>query len=71
MSFKYKVPLKVYTASSTRPYLQRLAHQLFAKIQNRMIIPAIEAFPLGQVTEAHNRIESRQTMGAVVLTPGG
>ena len=54
-----------------RPYLQRLAHHLFAKIQNRMIIPAIEAFPLGQVTEAHNRIESRQTMGAVVLTPGG
>jgi NADPH2:quinone reductase len=54
-----------------RPYLQRLAHQLFAKIQNRMIIPAIEAFPLSQATEAHNRIESRQTMGAVVLTSGG
>jgi NADPH2:quinone reductase len=54
-----------------RPYLQRLAHQLFAKIQNRTIIPAIEAFPLSQATEAHHRIESRQTMGAVVLTPGG
>jgi NADPH2:quinone reductase len=54
-----------------RSYLQRLAHQLFAKIQNRMIIPAIEAFPLSQATEAHNRIESRQTMGAVVLTSGG
>jgi NADPH2:quinone reductase len=54
-----------------RPYLQRLAHQLFAKIQNRMIIPAIEAFPLIQATEAHHRIESRQTMGGVVLTPGG
>jgi NADPH:quinone reductase-like Zn-dependent oxidoreductase len=54
-----------------RPYLQRLAHQLLAKIQSRMIIPAIEAFPLSRATEAHNRIESRQTMGAVVLTPGG
>ena len=54
-----------------RPYLQRLAHQLFAKIQSRMIMPAIEAFPLSRATEAHHRIESRQTMGAVVLTPGG
>ncbi len=54
-----------------RAYLQRLAHQLFAKIQNRTIIPAIEAFPLSQATEAHHRIESRQTMGAVVLTPRG
>jgi NADPH2:quinone reductase len=53
-----------------RLYLQRLARQLFAKIQNRMIIPAIEAFPLSQATDAHNKIESRQTMGAVVLTPG-
>jgi NADPH:quinone reductase len=54
-----------------RPYLQRLAHQLFTKIQNRTIIPAIEAFPLNQATKAHHRIEARQTMGAVVLTPGG
>jgi len=53
-----------------RPYLQRLAHRLFAKIQSRMIVPAIEVFPLSQATEAHHRIESRQTMGAVVLTPG-
>ena len=53
-----------------RLYLQRLAHQLFAKIQSRMIIPVIEAFPLSQASEAHHRIESRQTMGAVVLIPG-
>lgn len=53
-----------------RSYLQRLAHQLFAKIQSRTIIPAIEAFPLSQATEAHHRIEARQTMGAVVLIPG-
>jgi NADPH2:quinone reductase len=52
-----------------RPYLQRLAHQLFAKIQNRTIIPAIETFPLSKATEAHQRIESRQTMGTIVLTP--
>jgi NADPH2:quinone reductase len=52
-----------------RLYLQRLAHQLFAKIQSRTIIPAIEVFPLSQAAEAHHRIESRQTMGAVVLTP--
>ncbi len=51
-------------------YLQRISHQLFAKIQSHVITPAIEAFPLSQVTEAHNRIESRQTMGAVVLIPG-
>jgi NADPH2:quinone reductase len=54
-----------------RPYLQRLAHRLFTKIQSRMIVPAIEEFPLSQAAEAHIRIESRQTMGAVVLTPGG
>jgi NADPH:quinone reductase-like Zn-dependent oxidoreductase/uncharacterized protein YndB with AHSA1/START domain len=54
-----------------RPYLQRLAHQLFAKIQTRTIIPAVEAFPLSRATEAHQRIESGQTMGAVVLIPGG
>ena len=54
-----------------RLYLQRLAYQLFAKIQSRIILPAIEAFPLSQAAEAHHRIESRQTMGAVVLTPGG
>jgi NADPH2:quinone reductase len=54
-----------------RPYLQRLAHQLFAKIQSRIIIPDVEAFPLSRATEAHSRIESRRTMGAVVLTPGG
>jgi NADPH2:quinone reductase len=54
-----------------RSYLERLAHQLFAKIQSRMIIPAIEAFPLSQAVKAHHRIESRQNMGAVVLTPGG
>ncbi len=54
-----------------RSYLERLAHQLFAKFQSRMIIPAIEAFPLSQATKAHHRIESRQNMGAVVLTPGG
>ena len=53
-----------------RIYLQRLAHQLFAKIQIRMVIPAIEVFPLSQAAEAHHRIESRRTMGAVVLIPG-
>jgi NADPH2:quinone reductase len=52
-----------------RLYLQRLARQLFAKIQSRTIIPAVEAFHLSQATEAHIRIEARQTMGAVVLTP--
>ena len=49
----------------------RFVHQLFAKIQSRTIIPAIEAFPLSQASKAHSRIENRQTMGAVVLTPGG
>jgi NADPH2:quinone reductase len=54
-----------------RTYLQRLAHQLFAKIQSRTIIPAIEAIALSRAPEAHHRIESRQTMGAIVLTPDG
>lgn len=53
-----------------RPYLERLAHQLFAKIQSRVIIPAVEAFPLSQASKAHHRIESRENMGAVVLIPG-
>jgi hypothetical protein len=35
-----------------------------------MIVPAIEVFPLSRATEAHHQIESRQTMGAVVLSPG-
>jgi len=53
-----------------RPYLERLAQQLFAKIQSRGIIPAIEAFPLSQARKAHHRIESRENMGGVVLIPG-
>ena len=53
-----------------RPYLHRLAHHLFAKIQSRSILPAVESFPLSQASKAHSRIEARQTMGAVVLTPG-
>jgi NADPH2:quinone reductase len=56
---------------SDRSYLERFAHQLFAKIQSRAIIPAVEAFPLSQATQAHHRIESRQNMGGVVLIPGG
>jgi NADPH2:quinone reductase len=55
--------------ANDRTYLQRLAHQLFSKIQSRAIIPAVEAFPLDQAVEAHSRIEARRTMGAVVLTP--
>jgi len=54
-----------------RPYLLRLAQQLFAKIQSRTIIPVLEAFPLSRAAEAHHRIEFRQNMGAVVLTPLG
>jgi NADPH2:quinone reductase len=53
-----------------RPFLERLAHQLFAKIKSRAIIPAVEAFPLSQAAKAHERIESRQNMGAVALIPG-
>jgi len=52
-----------------RSYLQRLAHQLFTKIQNRTIIPVVEAFPLSRAAEAHQFLESRQNMGAVVLLP--
>jgi NADPH:quinone reductase-like Zn-dependent oxidoreductase len=52
-----------------RTYLQRLAHQFFAKIQSRSIIPTTEIFPLNRAAEAHHRIESRQNMGAVVLFP--
>lgn len=52
-----------------RLYRQRIAQQLFAKIQSRTIIPAIQTYPLSQATEAHSLIEARQTMGAIVLTP--
>jgi NADPH2:quinone reductase len=51
-----------------RLYLQHLAHQLFAKIQSRIIIPVVEVFPLSRASEAHHRIESRENMGAVALT---
>lgn len=52
-----------------RPYRQRLAHQLFAKIQNRTIIPTIETIPFSQAMEAHKQFEDRQTMGAIALKP--
>jgi NADPH:quinone reductase-like Zn-dependent oxidoreductase len=52
-----------------RSYLQRLAHQLLARIQSRAIIPVIKAFPLNRAAEAHQFLESRQNMGAVVLLP--
>jgi NADPH2:quinone reductase len=54
-----------------RLYLLRLAQHYFTKIQHRTIIPAIETFSLDQAADAHARIEARQAMGAVVLTPGG
>ena len=60
----------VFDYCDDRTYLQRLAHQLFTKLQGRVVIPAIETFPLSQAAEAHRRIESRQNMGAVVLLPG-
>jgi NADPH2:quinone reductase len=50
-----------------RSYLQRLSHQLFAKIQNGLLFPVIETYPLGEAAAAHARIESRQTTGAVAL----
>ena len=55
---------------SDRPYLLRAVYQLFARIQHRTIIPAVETFPLSQAAEAHRLIESRLTTGAVILTPG-
>lgn len=52
-----------------RPYFQRLAHQLFTRIQSRAIIPVTEVFPMSRVADAHQRIESRRNKGAVVLVP--
>jgi NADPH2:quinone reductase len=54
---------------SDRLYLQQLAHRLFAKIQSRTIIPVVQTFPLSRADEAHQLLESRQNMGAVVLLP--
>jgi NADPH:quinone reductase len=54
-----------------RPYLHRLAHQLFEKIQRRTIVPAVETLPLSQASLAHSRLENRETMGAIVLTTKG
>ncbi len=61
--------LSIFDYLHDRLYLQRLAFQLFAKFRNRIIIPAIETFPLSQAAEAHHRIETRQAMGASVLMP--
>jgi NADPH:quinone reductase-like Zn-dependent oxidoreductase len=52
-----------------RPYMHRLVHQLFTRIQSRTIIPVTEVLPLSQAAEAHLRIESRRNTGAVVLVP--
>jgi NADPH:quinone reductase-like Zn-dependent oxidoreductase len=68
---EYEQHIRKILQEYSRLPLQRLAHQLFAKIQSRTILPVIEAFPLSRAAEAHHRIESRRTMGAVVLTPGG
>ncbi len=52
-----------------RLYLQRLALQLFTRLRNRTLTPAVETFPLSRAAEAHQRIETGQTMGAAVLAP--
>jgi NADPH:quinone reductase-like Zn-dependent oxidoreductase len=52
-----------------RQYFQRLAHQLFAKIQSGVIRPAITTFPLLSAADAHRLLEERRNMGAVALIP--
>ena len=49
-------------------YLQRIAHQLFSRIRNRTVIPAIETFPLRRAAEVHQRMEERRILGAVALS---
>lgn len=57
----------IFDYSENRSFLHRFAHQLFAKIQNGSILPVMETFPLNAAADAHARIESRLTTGAVVL----
>ena len=57
----------IFDYSENRSYLQRLAHQLFTKIQNGSIVPAIKTFPLNAAAQAHAMIESRRSSGCVVL----
>lgn len=52
-----------------RQYFQRLAHQLFAKIQSGVIQPAITTFPLLSAADAHRLLEQHRNMGAVALIP--
>ncbi|WP_240778073.1 zinc-binding dehydrogenase [Nonomuraea basaltis] len=36
---------------------------------NGSLTPAVQAFPLGSAAEAHQALESRNTMGKVILVP--
>jgi NADPH2:quinone reductase len=53
-----------------RLYMQRSAQNYFAKLQNRIINPVVEPTPLSQASQAHQKIESRQNLGALTLIPG-
>jgi len=59
----------VFDYLTSRPYLQRIAHQLFTQLQKQTITPTIQTFPLSQVTEAHEQFGTEEAMGAITLTP--
>jgi NADPH:quinone reductase len=57
-----------YTATRTR--LDEIAHALFAAIRGGVVRPEIRhRYPLSAVADAHRDLESRRTMGQIVLRP--
>lgn len=53
-----------------RAQLEKLAEQAFILITKSVLRPPLaEPFPLSQASEAHRALESRETLGAIVLAP--
>jgi NADPH2:quinone reductase len=58
------------TYTSTRAELLECAHDLFAALRTGVIAPLISArYPLADAAQAHRDLESRRTVGSLLLLP--
>ncbi len=67
-SLTLSVPV-CFDYAENRSLFQRLTHSFFDRLEKRVLIPAVESFPLSEVGTVHTRIENRQNTGAVLLQP--
>jgi NADPH2:quinone reductase len=66
--FLTRPTLQDYTA--TRDELLRAAEVLWKLVEGRVLRPALDGtVPLANAADAHRRLESRQSAGAIVLVP--